>query len=295
MRESFVFHAEFIDDLPEEYRLQFMTYAVNYGIYGIEPEVNGLESALWKKIKRRIDADTEAYTQKKAARSAAGKKHKGNQYTRQKEQEAQKEAERNEEESEKTGVENGAEAEKRNEEETLSVSKPQTQMAKQIHEIFSSNNLPCSPIINFLGGEFKRGLSHIHRSLAEYRISSDDLIKACENYASVVNDKDDFYDTRLPFDRFVESPKFLDFLPSAFVKENWRKWEVKKKEAETEKKDEEDEGFLPWTDICPECRKKELRWSNKLSIHKCFACQRTFDFQTVDDFKERMRNGTDKR
>lgn len=284
MRESFVFHSEFIDDLPEEYRLKFMTFAVNYGIYGIEPETEGLEEALWKKIKRRIDTDIETYEQKKNARSAAGKKHKGNQYSRQKELENRdKESELSlfPEDEGGNGEEDETKKTSREEERTLSVSEPQSKMAKQIHEVFERNNLPCSPFIGFLSGEFKRGISYIHRKLAEYRLTSEDIVKACENYASVVNDKNDFYDIRLSFDRFVESQKFLDFLPSAFVKENWRKWEVKNKEAETEKTEEE--GFVKWADVCPDCRKRELHWNNKLGLYKCFSCQKTFDYQTVEE------------
>lgn len=68
-RESFVFHAEFIADLPSEYRAKFAMYAVNYGIDGIEPEISDvLENALWVRIKRRIDDDSARYRRK------AGKK-----------------------------------------------------------------------------------------------------------------------------------------------------------------------------------------------------------------------------
>ena len=34
MRESFVFHAEYIEDLPEEYKTRFIEYTVNYGLSG---------------------------------------------------------------------------------------------------------------------------------------------------------------------------------------------------------------------------------------------------------------------
>ena len=61
MRESFIFHAEYIDDLPEEFKSVFAMYAINYGIYGEEPTLTGLEVALWAKIKRRIDYDIECW------------------------------------------------------------------------------------------------------------------------------------------------------------------------------------------------------------------------------------------
>lgn len=82
MRESFVFHAEYIDDLPDEFRPTFAMYAINYGIYGNEPELSGLEIAIWAKIKRRIDFDRENWENVRDSRSNAGKSHKGNQYTK---------------------------------------------------------------------------------------------------------------------------------------------------------------------------------------------------------------------
>lgn len=63
MKESFVFHAEYIEDLPERYKADFMRYTVNYGLYGEIPPLdeNTLEYSLWKKIARRIDAEAEKY------------------------------------------------------------------------------------------------------------------------------------------------------------------------------------------------------------------------------------------
>lgn len=73
MKESFVFHAEFISDLPEEYKARFAMYAINYGLQGEEPSLDGLEHSLWLKIKRRIDSDKEAWEETKNKRSEAGK------------------------------------------------------------------------------------------------------------------------------------------------------------------------------------------------------------------------------
>ena len=63
-RESFVIHAEYIDDLPDEYKGDFLMYIYDYGINGNAPELAGLENAIWLKIKRRIDADTSTYDKK---------------------------------------------------------------------------------------------------------------------------------------------------------------------------------------------------------------------------------------
>ena len=86
MRESFVIHTEYIEDLPEENKAEFLMYIYNYGAKGIEPELEGFANTVWLKIKRRIDADIEQYENTISARSAAGKKHKGNQYTKELEQ-----------------------------------------------------------------------------------------------------------------------------------------------------------------------------------------------------------------
>ena len=64
MRESFVLHAEYIEDLPEELKGAFLRYIYEYGINEIEPELSGLELTVWLKIKRRIDADVSAYERK---------------------------------------------------------------------------------------------------------------------------------------------------------------------------------------------------------------------------------------
>ena len=64
MRESFVLHAEYIEDLPEELKGAFLRYIYEYGIYETEPELSGLELTVWLKIKRRIDDDVSAYERK---------------------------------------------------------------------------------------------------------------------------------------------------------------------------------------------------------------------------------------
>lgn len=86
MRESFVIHTEYIEDLPEENKAEFLLYIYEYGAKGIVPELKGFANTVWLKIQRRIDADIEQYEDTVKARSAAGKKHKGNQYTKQSEQ-----------------------------------------------------------------------------------------------------------------------------------------------------------------------------------------------------------------
>ncbi len=64
MRESFVLHAEYIEDLPEDLKGAFLRYIYEYGINETEPELSGLELTVWLKIKRRIDDDVQAYERK---------------------------------------------------------------------------------------------------------------------------------------------------------------------------------------------------------------------------------------
>nr|DAX69512.1 MAG TPA: hypothetical protein [Caudoviricetes sp.] len=82
MRESFVFHSEYIADLPDEYKGMFAIYTINYALNDESPKIadGTLEQALWIKIARRIDQEREKYEAIKVKRATAGKKHKGNQY-----------------------------------------------------------------------------------------------------------------------------------------------------------------------------------------------------------------------
>ncbi len=76
MRSSFVFHAEFIEDLPQSYQAQFSIYTINYGLKGEIPpiEKETLEWALWVKIQRRIDSEHAKYEEIRQKRIEAGKK-----------------------------------------------------------------------------------------------------------------------------------------------------------------------------------------------------------------------------
>ena len=76
MRESFVFHEDYICDLPADYKADFMRYTVEYGLYGQKPKIadGTLEMALWAKIARRIDAEAERYQAISAKRREAANK-----------------------------------------------------------------------------------------------------------------------------------------------------------------------------------------------------------------------------
>ena len=76
MRESFVFHEDYICDLPADYKADFMRYTVEYGLYGQKPRIadGTLEMALWVKIARRIDAEAEKYKEISEKRKEAAQK-----------------------------------------------------------------------------------------------------------------------------------------------------------------------------------------------------------------------------
>lgn len=81
---SFVMHSDYIEFLPEENKSMFLMYIYNYCIKGENPDITGFELSTWKFIKSRLDKDLEHFREVKNARSEAGKKHKGNQYSRNK-------------------------------------------------------------------------------------------------------------------------------------------------------------------------------------------------------------------
>ena len=121
MRESFVFHSEYIADLPEEYKAIFAMYTINYALNNEPPAIkeNTLEWALWIKIARRIDKEREKYEAIKVKRAEAGRKHKGNQYTK---------AEPKQEETKKETVE------------------PESETAIEEEEIVGKQNLAEKPV-----------------------------------------------------------------------------------------------------------------------------------------------------
>lgn len=61
MNESFVVHAEYLIDLPEEHKVEFYTYILEYGIFEKAPKLTGFAKTVWNTIQRRIDTDKIKY------------------------------------------------------------------------------------------------------------------------------------------------------------------------------------------------------------------------------------------
>lgn len=86
-RESFTFRKEWksaIAELSPDERLEVYEAVIDYATTGIKP--NGMSDAsslAFRFIAADIDQDVQKYTETAKKRSAAGRKHRGNQYTRQ--------------------------------------------------------------------------------------------------------------------------------------------------------------------------------------------------------------------
>lgn len=82
-KESFVFHAEYIDDLPDDYKACFSEYIIKYGLYGELPPLmeQTLEYTIWQKIQRRIDAEAQKYAEISEKRREAAQQRYAQRYT----------------------------------------------------------------------------------------------------------------------------------------------------------------------------------------------------------------------
>lgn len=75
-KNSFVFHFEYLHDIPEELRGQWAMNIIDYAETGIEPALNSwMEQKLWNSIKTRIDAECQKYQSKIANLKQNSKKN----------------------------------------------------------------------------------------------------------------------------------------------------------------------------------------------------------------------------
>lgn len=252
MRESFIIHSEYIEDLPEEYKNIFLVYIYDYGIKGITPNLTSLEKSLWIKIQRRIDSDIAAWNETKQAKSNAGKKHTGNQYTRKKAMEQMEQCSNNSKPMEQDGT-NG----------TVSVF-----VSESVSDCVSVNDyeLPSAgipaldykttekPYSNFIFNLYKElglpncnGNEYLWTSTefspaydiisTRYKgLHSSDLFQAIRNYNSILKDErvyDGFKKRVRALKSFVEWDRFTDFLPGNFDINNFINWSEQKPEKKT--------------------------------------------------------------
>ena len=232
-RESFIFHQDYIQDIPEEFQPQYAMYTINYALKGIEPEfTDWRDIKCWNKIKERIDSERIAYEETKIARSEAGKKHTGNQYTRKwNNKEQTEQCSKNVEQNGTNGTVSDTVTVSVNDSVYGDVnwagfiSPSEEAYAKEIFNVLVENKLPCynRDFDSFKMGEFRSAMETLH---GKYRgIHSNDVIQAVKNYAFVVNSPQTWYGwkNKKTLVKFVSWEHFTDFLPGSFVLENFQK------------------------------------------------------------------------
>lgn len=252
MRESFVVHAEYIEDLPEEYKITYLQYIYQYGIFDEEPQnLEGFEQSIWIKIKRRIDQDRQAYEERKEKNKKRQEEWRKKQRT----------------DAEEPATEVVAEPS----EGVPGICTPsQTEYSKVIFNIFKEAGLPCNKNneISFLQQDFFNGLSYIHSSTELKRVHSDDIIKACENYVAVLNDPETYVTTKMSFYKLVQSKLFYNLLPANYDKANFISY---KKNTTAEKTEPQEKKWFE-DKPCSKCGAKKVFWSNDLNSYKCDSC-----------------------
>ena len=256
-KESFVFHAEYIQDIPEELQPTYAMYAINYALKGIEPAFTDWRDIRdWNKVKSRIDTEINQWEEIVKARSEAGRnggiksgisrRSKRSTASENEANEAQlqtsKQNEANEAVSEFVSVnefvneyeverENEQKKEEEQEKQNISLSpKPVLEFnipknyAKQVFDILSENQLPCcfNNFITFMQTDFKRALETLHGPELK-GFHSDMILGALKNYSQVVNNPNTWqgWKNKKSFDRFVSWDRFWDFLPDRFCLDNF--------------------------------------------------------------------------
>ena len=296
VRESFIFHAEYIADIPEELQPQYAMYAINYALKGIEPELTDWRDVkMWNSIKNRIDGEAEQYEATIKARAAAGRNHKGNQYTRKNQEEPknndleQNGTEWNKMEQDGTnGTVSVFESEFVSEHETENEFVPAASApgretpsvvdySNRIYEVFHEAGLPCARNnpISFLQRDFKNAMAFIHKTDTLRKIPPDDIIAACKNYAKTVNDPRSFINGKYSFERLVTFKNFVDYLPENYVPDNFI----------DEKKAEDAAKTVPkkaWQYTCIKCGAKAMGWDNEKQKYRCTQCGREFKYEEVN-------------
>ncbi len=296
-RESFIFHAEYIEDLPEENKAEFLMYIYNYAIKGIEPELSSFAKSVWLKIKRRIDGEAEAWEETKKQRSESGRLGGQRSAEARRSKMKQNEAPLQNNEANEAPLQNAKQDEaneavsvfvnefvSESESETELVAKADapgretpsvTDYSNKIYKVFHEADLPCARNnpVSFFQRDFKNAMAYIHKSDTLRRIPPEDIIKACENYAQTVNDPRSFITGKYSFERLVTFKNFVDYLPENYVPDNF----IDKKASTPEAKTTRD-----WKDICPHCGTKSMTWDNQAQKFICHKCGKEFEYEEVN-------------
>ena len=299
VRESFIFHAEYIEDLPEENKAEFLMYIYNYATKGIEPELTSFAKSVWLKIKRRIDAEAEAWEETKKQRSESGKLGGQRSGEARRSKTKQNEAPLQIDEANEAPLQNAKQNEA-NEAVSVFVNEfvPETERetefvpatgapgretpsvidySNKIYEVFHEAGLPCARNnpISFLQRDFKNAMAFIHHSETLRKIPPDSIIQACRNYAATVNNPQSFITGKYSFERLVTFKNFVDYLPENYVPDNFIDEKKAKAEAATPPKRE-------YKQTCPACKAKAMSWDNQKQKYRCAQCGREFEYEEVN-------------
>ncbi|MBO6101278.1 MAG: hypothetical protein J6P07_08125 [Spirochaetaceae bacterium] len=254
-KESFVFHAEYLDDLPEEHRATYALYVFDYAIYGKIPELTGFEKTVWAKIQRRIDYDIASWEETKKSRSEAGRNggiKSG--ITRRSKRSTALENEANEAQLQ-TAKQNEAmpqNVQKNEANEAVSVNVSEsvneyvseyesvsanvnlpTGYAKQVFNLYKELGLPCCNGNEFLWETTEFGKAYDTLQRCYKGLHSNDVMSAIRNYSYVLNNAnvyDGFKKRIRSFSGFVNWERFTDFLPCNFDINNFTNWSDQKPE-----------------------------------------------------------------
>lgn len=296
VRESFIFHSEYIEDLPEENKAEFLVYIYNYAIKGIEPELSSFAKTAWIKIKRRIDMEREQY-EKKCSNLKQRQANKEQMKKTPDTDKASSDTENNLSDTEKALSEtektipdgeyesefvNEFESETERESEFIPKTAPSrespsaTDYSNKIFKIFQEAGLPCARDnpISFLQRDFKNAMAYLHKTPGLNNLHSDDVIAAARNYAKTVTDPESYITGKYSFDRFVTFKNFVDFLPENYTPDNFKTTRSGKSPEAKPRRE--------WMDTCPACKKKSLAYDNAKQKYVCTDCGREFEYEEVN-------------
>lgn len=153
---------------------------------------------------------------------------------------------------------------------------------KTLYNLFKNNNLPVdNSVINFMMGTLKTGLEIIHHNEETKKATSQEIVKAVENYIMILNDNKTFYTYRHSFLTLCKSDQFFKFFPQNFVYENWLKRELKQEEKPASTvhcKPDHDFSNIQYLNInCPDCNTPTLYLDNIYNCPVCTSCKGVFD------------------
>ena len=287
LRESFIFHAEYIADIPEELQPQYAMHAINYALKGIEPELTDWRDIkMWNSIKNRIDAEAEAWEETKKQRSESGKLggQRSGEARRSKTKQNEAPLQINEANEAVSVFVNEFVPEHERETEFVSATGAPGRetpsvidYSNKIYEVFHEAGLPCARNnpISFLQRDFKNAMAFIHHSETLRKIPPDSIIQACRNYAATVNNPQSFITGKYSFERLVTFKNFVDYLPENYVPDNFIDEKKAKAEAATPPKRE-------YKQTCPACKAKAMSWDNQKQKYRCAQCGREFEYEEVN-------------